>query len=143
MLRRALPGGLTAIIVILFAELFVYTFGLTLAELSTICVVLMAVNGLTVIYYAARPLDLKHILLLVTMSVAMLLAVVLYGGVFAMSALSFAAWLVLIVLVLLVVPVQMTFEKLFDRAAALLDRRAERRARRRNARSTFREKQDR
>ena len=103
----------------------------------------MAVNGLTVIYYAARPLDLKHILLLVTMSVAMLLAVVLYGGVFAMSALSFAAWLVLIVLVLLVVPVQMTFEKLFDRAAALLDRRAERRARRRNARSTFREKQDR
>ena len=60
-----------------------------------------------------------------------------------MSALSFAAWLVLIVLVLLVVPVQMTFEKLFDRAAALLDRRAERRARRRNARSTFREKQDR
>ena len=52
-----------------------------------------------------------------------------------------AAAIVLIaasVLVLLVVPVQMTFEKLFDRAAALLDRRAERRARRRNARSTFR-----
>ena len=142
-LRRALPGGLTAIIVILFAELFVYTFGLTLAELSTICVVLMAVNGLTVIYYAARPLDLKHILLLVTMSAAMLLAVVLYGGVFAMSALSFAAWLVLIVLVLLVVPVQMTFEKLFDRTAAFLDRRAERRARRRNVRNTFREKRDR
>ena len=138
-LRRALPGGLTAIIVILFAELFVYTFGLTLAELSTICVVLMAVNGLTVIYYAARPLDIKHILLLVTMSAAMLLAVVLYGEVFAMSALSFAAWLVLIVLVLLVVPVQMTFEKLFDRAAAFLDRRAEKRARRRNARSTFRQ----
>lgn len=66
-----LPRGLTAIAVILFAELFVYTFGLTLEELSTICVVLMAVNGLTVIYYAARPLDAKRIALLVTMSVAL------------------------------------------------------------------------
>lgn len=54
-LRRAFPGGLTAIFVILFAELFVYTFDLTLAELSTICVILMAVNGLMVIYYAADP----------------------------------------------------------------------------------------
>lgn len=59
-LRRAFPGGLTAIFVILFAELFVYTFDLTLAELSTICVILMAVNGLMVIYYAARPLDAKR-----------------------------------------------------------------------------------
>ena len=64
-LRRAFPGGLTAIFVILFAELFVYTFDLTLAELSTICVILMAVNGLMVIYYAARPLDAKRLVLLV------------------------------------------------------------------------------
>ena len=64
MLRRAFPGGLTAIFVILFAELFVYTFDLTLDELSTICVILMAVNGLMVIYYAARPLDAKRIVML-------------------------------------------------------------------------------
>ena len=67
-LRRAFPGGLTAIFVILFAELFVYTFDLTLAELSTICVILMAVNGLMVIYYAARPLDAKRLVLLVARS---------------------------------------------------------------------------
>ena len=137
-LRRAFPGGLTAIFVILFAELFVYTFGLTLDELSTICVILMAVNGLTVIYYAARPLDLKRLILLVTMAVAMLVAVVFYGDVFSLSPLSFAAWLVLIVLVLLVVPIQMGLERIFDRCAAFLERRAQRRAKRRNVRRAFR-----
>ena len=139
-LRRAFPGGLTAIAVILFAELFVYTFGLTLEELSTICVVLMAVNGLTVIYYAARPLDAKRIALLVTMSAALLAAILFFGGVFALSRLSFAAWLVLIVLVLLVVPVQMTLERIFDRCSAFFTARAEKKARRKSARRAFRKR---
>ena len=133
-LRRAFPGGLTAIFVILFAELFVYTFDLTLAELSTICVILMAVNGLMVIYYAARPLDVKRIVLLAAMSLAMFIAVVFYGEIFSLTALSFAAWLVLIVLVLLVVPIQMGLEWCFDRCSAALERRRERREKRRRAR---------
>ena len=132
-LRRAFPGGLTAIFVILFAELFVYTFDLTLAELSTICVILMAVNGLMVIYYAARPLDAKRLVLLVAMSAAMFVAVVFYGAFFSLSSLSFAAWLVLIVLVLLVVPIQMGLEWCFDRCTTALDRRRERLAKRRRA----------
>ena len=137
--RRAFPGGLTAIAAILFAELFVYALGLTLGELSTICVVLMAVNGLTVIYYAARPLDLKRTVLLVTMSAGMFLAVVFFGGVFSLTGLSFAGWLVLVALVLLVVPIQMTLERIFDRCSALLAARADRRQKRRRVRSTFRE----
>lgn len=137
-LRRALPGGLTAIFVILFAELFIYTLDLTLGELSTICVILMAVNGLMVIYYAARPLDAKRIILLVSMSIAMLAAVLFYGGVFSLTALSFAGWLVLVVLVLLVVPTQMGLERLFDKCSALLERRRARKERRRGARKAFR-----
>ena len=137
-LRRAFPGGLTAIIVILFAELFVFTFGLTLAELSTICVVLMAVNGMTVICYAARPLNPPRLVMVVSVSTALLLAFLFMGAVFSLSPLSFAAWLVLVVLVLLVVPVQMSFEKLFDRCAAALEVRRARRARRRTVLDTFR-----
>ena len=75
--RRAFPGGLTAIIVILFAELFVYTFHLTLGELSTICVILMAINGILVIYYAVRPLDVKRWVLLIAMAVGLLIAMIL------------------------------------------------------------------
>ena len=133
--RRAFPGGLTAIFVILFAELFVYAFDLTLDELSTICMVLMAINGLMVIYYAARPLDWKRTALLVLMGAGMFIAIVFYGNVFSMSSLSFAAWLVLVALALLVVPIQMGLEKLFDRCSAILARRAEYKARRRAARA--------
>ena len=136
--RRAFPGGLTAIFVILFAELFVYTFHLTLDELSTICVVLMAINGLMVIYYAARPLDWKRTALLVLMGLGMFIAIVFYGSVFSLSSLSFAAWLVLVALALLVVPIQIGLEMLFDRCSALLARRAERKARRRTARGASR-----
>lgn len=142
-LRRALPGGLTAIFVILFAELFVYTLDLTLGELSTICVILMAVNGLMVIYYAARPLDAKRIVLLASMSVAMLGAVLFYGEVFSLTGLSFAGWLVLVVLVLLVVPTQMGLERLFDKCSALLERRRARKERRRGARKAFRNRRER
>ena len=125
-LRRAFPGGLTAIIVILLAELFVFTFGLKLTELSTICVVLMGINGLMVIYYAARPLNFPRTVLLVSMSVSFLIVTVTAGASFSMHALSGAAWLVLVVLVGLLVPTQIGFEKLFDwcstRMAALWPR---------------------
>ena len=94
----------------------------------------MAVNGLMVIYYAARPLDVKRIVLLAAMSLAMFIAVVFYGEIFSLTALSFAAWLVLIVLVLLVVPIQMGLEWCFDRCSAALERRRERREKRRRAR---------
>ena len=54
-------------------------------------------------------------------SAVLLLAMVTMGATFSLSALSFSAWLVLIVLVLLVVPVQMSFEKVFDKCSALLE----------------------
>lgn len=129
-LRRAFPGGLTAIIVILFAELFTFTFGLKLAELSTICVVLMAVNGLMVIYYAARPLNFPRTVLLVSMTASLLVVILTAGSSFSMHALSFAAWLVLVVLVLLVVPIQMGFEKLFDRCSKLVEKHRKQQKRR-------------
>jgi cation-transporting ATPase E len=136
--RRAFPGGLTAIGVILFAEVFVFALKLPLEELSTICTVLMAINGMAVIYYAVRPLDFKHTALIVSLSVAMLAAMLSAGPAFSLHPLTFTAWLVLIALALLVVPVMMALERLFDRFSALLSARAERKSRRRAVRSTFR-----
>jgi cation-transporting ATPase E len=137
-LRRAFPGGLTAIIVILFAELFVYTFGLELTELSAICVILMAVNGVTVICYAARPLNFPRLALIVSMSAALVVSMLTMGPAFSIQPMTAPAWLVCVVLTALVVPVQMGFEKLFDRCSERLRARAERSARRRTARETLR-----
>ena len=137
-LRRAFPGGLTAIFVLLFAELFVLTFGLSLEELSTICVLLMALNGLTVIYYAARPLDWRHAALILSMAAGLLAAILFFRGLFNLSELSFAAWLILIALALLVVPVQTTLEQLFDHCSARLEQRRHRENQRRGMRRVFR-----
>ena len=134
--RKSFPGGLTAIFVVLFAELFVYALGLELQELSTICVVIMSINCLTVIYYAARPMDRKRTVMLSAMSAAMVAAVVFFGDVFSLSlpGLSFAGWLVLAAMALLVVPVQMLLERLFDRCSVLLARRTKGKNRRRESR---------
>ena len=74
--------------------------------------------------------------MLSVMSIAMVIAVVFFGNVFSLSlsGLSFAGWLVLAAMALLVVPVQMLLERLFDLCSALLERRAERRRRRQSAR---------
>ena len=95
----------------------------------------MAVNGMTVIYYAARPLNTPRIVMMAAVSTAMLTAVVTMGTAFSLTALSFAAWLVLIVLTLLVVPVQMSLEKLFDLCSAALEARHSRISRRRSQRN--------
>ena len=71
-----------------------------------------------------------------TFGAALLMAVITQGTLFSMVALSFPAWLVLIVLALLVVPIQMAFERVFDRCSALLEAR---RQRRKGARQTFRD----
>ena len=138
--RRAFPGGLTAIFTILFAELFVFALGMELGKLSTICVILMAINGLMVIYYAARPLDWKRRALLITMSVGVVLSVVFLGDLFSMSSLSLPGWLVLVALSMLVVPIQMGLERIFDRCSALLSARSSRARKRRSTRRAFRER---
>ena len=127
-MRRSLPGGLTAILVILYAELFTYATGLTLGELSTICVALMTLNGLTVIYYAARPLNKRRIALILTMGAAAVIAMVSMPGLFSLAPLSFSGWLVLIALCLLVYPFQTTFENLFSKFSALRERRRAKKA---------------
>ncbi len=137
--RRAFPGGLTAIFVILFAELFVFALDMPLTELSSICVTLMAINGLMVIYYAARPLDWKRCALIITMACGVLGAILFLGDLFSLSSLSFVGTLVLIVLALLVVPIQMSLEQLFDRCSAFLNIRREKVRKRRSTRRAFRE----
>ena len=139
--RRSFPGGITAIVVILFAELFVYALDLPVAELSTICVVVMAVNGITVLCYASRPVNPPRIAMIVLMAAGLLIAMIAWGPVFSLTGLDLIGWLVLIVLTALVVPVQMGLEKLFDRVSALLAARGERRAKRAARRRTFREEE--
>lgn len=113
-LRRALPGGLTNIVLIVGLELFTYAFTFQRATLSTLSTVTIGAVGLLVIYYVARPLDKKRWALLGTMTVAMVIAVLRFGSYFELSALDLQSALVITVFLLLAPSVIYAFETAFE-----------------------------
>ncbi len=126
-LRRALPGGLTNIVLIVGIELFTLAFTFERATLSTLATVLMGVVGLLVLYYISRPLDWKRGLLLGSMTVAMAVAIFGFGDFFSLTPLDFQSALVITVFLLLAPSVIWFFEQLFVLGSALLRRTAARR----------------
>ena len=64
-LRRALPGGLTNVLLILGIELFTLAFSFERVTLSTLATVIMGEVGLLVLYYISRPLDFQSGLVIV------------------------------------------------------------------------------
>ena len=113
-LRRALPGGLTNIVLIVGLELFTYAFTFQRATLSTLSTVTIGAVGLLVIYYVARPLDKKRWALLGAMTVAMVVAVVWFGPFFELTALDLQSALVVTVFLLLTPSVIYAFETAFE-----------------------------
>ena len=119
-LRRAFPGGLTNLIMVLGVEVFVYAFDFTYDSLSTMSTILMGAVGLLVLYYIARPLDGKRLALLIAMSAGMLICVNFMGDFFALSKLGFQDFLIMAVLLMLAPSVIYVIEKLFEYTAAAL-----------------------
>ncbi len=113
-LRRALPGGLTNIVLIVGIELFTFAFTFQRATLSTLATVLMGVVGLLVLYYISRPLDWKRWTLLGAMTVSFLVAVLRFGSVFQLTLLDFQSTLVITVFLLLAPSVIFVFERMFE-----------------------------
>ncbi len=109
-LRRALPGGLTNIVLIVGLELFTYAFTFQRATLSTLSTVTIGAVGLLVIYYVARPLDKKRWALLGSMTVLMVIAVLWFGSFFELTALDLQSALVIMVFLFLAPSVIYAFE---------------------------------
>lgn len=113
-LRRALPGGLTDIVLIVGLQLFTQAFTFERATLSTLCTVLIGFVGLLVLYYVSRPLDWKRWTLLGTMTAVFLVAILRFGTFFELTALDFQSALVIAVFLALAPSVIWFFEKLFE-----------------------------
>ena len=119
-LRRALPGGLTNIVLMVGIELFTLAFTFERATLGTLATVLMGFVGLLVLYYISKPLDWKRWTLLGAMTAGMLAAVLWFGSFFQLSALDFQSALVITVFLLLAPSVIWFFEKLFEMGSKAL-----------------------
>lgn len=121
-LRRALPGGLTNIILIVGIELFTIAFTFEQATLSTLATVLMGVVGLLVLYYISRPLNWKRWILLGTMTAAFGICIFKFGSFFELTPLDFQSGLVIVVFLMLAPTVIGALERIFEFGSELLDK---------------------
>ncbi len=119
-LRRALPGGLTNIVLMVGIELFVDAFTFERATLSTLATVVMGVVGLLVLYYISKPLDWKRWTMLGCMTAAFAVAVLVFGDLFNLVPLDFQAALVITVFLLLAPTVIFVFERAFELGSAAI-----------------------
>ncbi len=133
-LRRALPGGLTNIVLIVGIELFTMAFTFERATLSTLATIIMGEVGLLVLYYISKPMDWKRWLLLGSMATAFVVIVLGFGSFFEITPLDFQSGLVIVVFLMLTPSVIWVFERLFELGENILGiwsgRRAEHRKRR-------------
>ncbi len=113
-LRRAFPGGLTNIFVVLAALLFMSVFGMELQEVSTICTAILAVVGLLILYQTSKPMQTFRWLVWGGMAVALVVCFTVMGEFFELRIVSDQAMLVMATLLIMTPTVFFVVQRLFD-----------------------------
>lgn len=99
-IRRAMPGGLTNIILVLLGGFFVSIFKLPESDLNTISVWILATVGFVTLFYVSKPFSKLRIAVFCCALAVMLLAVFALSGFFELAALSSRSILILILLMI-------------------------------------------
>lgn len=105
MFRKALPGGLTDLILILGVQAFAYAFDLPNSELSTICTLVMLGVGLAVLWNVCRPFTPQHVVLWTGMLFLGAAAAWIFAPILELVQLDLGGILILLVFWALVIPV--------------------------------------
>lgn len=101
-LYRALPAGLTNVLVVVGTILFQVVFALEMDMISTVCTLLVCTVGMIMLFVTCRPFNLVRIVLFSGIAVLLVLAVALFGGtIFGMVVLDVRCILILGVFMLL------------------------------------------
>lgn len=121
--RRALPGGLTDLVIVLGLELFCWAFAFTTEELSTMSAICLLFIGLLVLYHVCKPFDWKRRVVWGAMAGASAVSVVFFGSNFGLNELGIQAFLILIAFLGLSFPVNHFILGCFEKGSALLEAR--------------------
>lgn len=127
--RRALPGGLTNIFVVLMALAFMTVFGLELSQTGAICAALLAVVGLQVLYQICKPFDRFRKIIWWSMAVVLAVCFTFFGNFLELRTDGMANSLVMTVLLIMTPTVFTAVQRVFDfgdRVAAWVRRKAAR-----------------
>ena len=100
-LRQALPGGLTDLIIVLGLQVFAYAFGFSTQVLSTLTALCVAFIGLLVLWHVCKPFDWKRRILWGSMAGAMVFCVVGGKELFSLTTLNFQEALILTVFLIM------------------------------------------
>lgn len=122
-LFRALPGGLTNILLVIGIMLFYRAFELPQDEMSTICAIIMGVVGITVLHYTSLPYNNLRKLLMGAVVVTFVFSATVLRDIFTLVPLDTASILVLAVFILLAFPVIHTISYILRRIGATAEPR--------------------
>lgn len=119
-LRRALPGGLTNIFVVLMAQAFRACFHLPDEQISTVCAAILSIVGLLVLYQTCKPFNAFRGVIWAAMAAALVICFTLLGTLFELRAGSGATMLVMATLLIMTPTVFFAMQRLFDRGDRLV-----------------------
>ena len=112
--RRAFPGGLTNIFVVMAAMLFMSYFGVSANETSTICTAILAVVGLLVLLEISKPMDTWRRIVWFSMATLLVLCFTVAPSFFQLYLASRHGILVLTTLLIMTPTVFFALQWLFD-----------------------------
>ncbi|MBQ7800901.1 MAG: HAD-IC family P-type ATPase [Oscillospiraceae bacterium] len=113
-LRRAFPGGLTNIFVVLAAQAYMDVFSIPSEQISTVCAALLAIVGLLVLFQTSKPFDKFRKLIWGAMAAALVVCFTFLGNIFDLRTGTVEANLVMITLLIMTPTVFFAIQRVFD-----------------------------
>jgi len=127
-IRRAMPGGLTNLILVLLAGFFTKFLGLPQESLNTISVWIVATVGFVTLFFVCKPFTKLRVAVFVTMLVAMLVALFFLRGFFELASLDMKSCLLLALLMIGCPTLYRFFLLIFDNQMRKHDRKKARKS---------------
>ncbi len=121
-LRQALPGGITNVIVVLIAQVFTASFDLPMTDMYTVCTAILAVVGMLVLYRVCRPFGLFRKLLWCAMGIGLVGCFLLLGPWFELYITQPVSYLVMAAMMISALGVFVAMQALFRWIDRLLRR---------------------
>ena len=113
-LRRAFPGGLSNVFVVLAAQIFKASFSLTDEQTATLCAGVLGVVGLMVLFQVCKPFGRFRKVIWGAMAAAMVVCFTLLGNIFDLRTGSLQSNLVFMTLLLMAPTVFIAMLRIFD-----------------------------
>lgn len=112
-LRQALPGGITNVIVVWIAQIFAVSFDLPMTDMYTVCTAILAVVGMLVLHHVCRPFGLFRKILWGAMGFGLVGCFLLLGPWFELYITEPASYLVMAAMMIGALGVFVAMQALF------------------------------